>query len=75
MERGRTSVGGQPREGQRYQRLARVGDIVRPTDGGDYRGIVLEATHRSVTHRSLETGYECITSREYFHERYRLVAP
>jgi hypothetical protein len=34
---------------------------------------VLEATHRSVTHRNLETGYECITSREYFHERYRRV--
>jgi hypothetical protein len=35
VERGRTSVGDPPREGQRYQLVTRVGDIVRPTDGPD----------------------------------------
>ncbi len=65
-----------PQEGQRYQWVTRVGDIVRPTDGGDYRGIVIEVTPTHVRHRCLATGAVHRKGRAGFSVRYRrLVTP
>jgi hypothetical protein len=47
-----------------------VGDRIRPTDGGPYRGVVLEVSPTHVRHGCLATGAESRKSASGFLWRY-----
>jgi hypothetical protein len=52
---------------------AEVGDLIRPTDGGPYRGVVTSVSTDVVRHRCLRTGEENQKSLAGFFCRYSTV--